>query len=390
MRLNYKHTIYACFLGYITQAVVNNLAPLLFIIFHEHLGVDLAKITLLVTANFLIQLAVDAVCPFFSERIGYKKCIVAAHVFSSLGLVMMGILPRIIPPFPALLLSVATYAIGGGIIEVLISPITEACPTDNKTSAMSLLHSFYCWGTMGVVIISTAFLYFFGKESWSVLAIIWALLPLFNAVFFTLVPVNELEGETSHKGVLSLFKNPAFIPFVLLMISAGASEQAMSQWASFFVESSLHLPKALGDLLGICAFALFMGIARVVFATFGEKVKINYALAISGAVNLVSYIIAATAPHAFISLAACALCGLSVGILWPGVFSMVSEYFPKGGTLIFAILALAGDLGCSAGPTLTGFVSTLFKDNLHTGLLLAAVFPLILIISALLLKKAED
>ncbi|MBR5535186.1 MAG: MFS transporter [Clostridia bacterium] len=373
-----------------TQATINNLAPLLFVIFHESLKVDLSRITLLVTANFLIQLAVDALCPYVAEKIGYRKCIVASHIFSASGLIMMGILPLFMPPFPALLISVGAYAVGGGIIEVLISPITEGCPTENKTSAMSLLHSFYCWGIICVVILSTAFLYFFGKESWNILCVLWSLLPIFNAVLFIRVPINELEGNKGSKGLFELFKNPAFLPFILLMVTAGASEQAMSQWASFFVESSLKLPKALGDLLGICTFALFMGIARVLFSAFGEKVKINYALAVSGIINLLSYIIAALSPYAFVSLIACAVCGLSSGILWPGVFSMVSSYFPRGGTLIFAILALAGDLGCSAGPTLTGFVSTLFNDNLHIGLLSAVIFPLTLIISALTLKKRQS
>ncbi|MBQ8540712.1 MAG: MFS transporter [Clostridia bacterium] len=391
MKIGYNHTLYACFLGYITQAVVNNFAPLLFIIFHEQLNIPLEQITLLVTINFLVQLLVDFISPFFVDRIGYKKSIIIAHVFSSAGLIALGVLPLMAEnAFPMILFAVIIYAVGGGIIEVLISPIAEACPTDNKASVMSLLHSFYCWGTMGVVIISTLFLSIFGKESWHVLSCIWALLPAFNAVFFALVPVNRLTEENSAMSLKELFSKRAFIIFIFLMISAGASEQAMSQWASYFVESALGVPKAIGDITGMCMFSLMMGIARVGHSKFGDTLNLRKCLIASGILSVVSYITVALSPYSILSLIGCALCGLSAGILWPGVFSMAAKHFPKGGTLMFAYLALAGDLGCSAGPTLTGFVSSAFADNLNTGLLAAAIFPLILIISAISLKKSQS
>lgn len=387
MKLNYNHTLYACFLGYITQAVVNNFAPLLFLIFHNELSVNLTSITLLVSINFLVQLIVDFISPFFVDKIGYKISIIIAHVFSAAGLILMGTLPFIISPFPGLLISVIVYAIGGGIIEVLISPIAEACPTDNKASVMSLLHSFYCWGTMGVVIISTLFLYLFGKQSWSTLSLLWALVPVLNAVYFAFVPVNHLTEENSSMSIKELFSTKSFILFILLMVSAGASEQAMSQWASFFVESALGVPKALGDILGIAMFALMMGIARVGYAKLGDRLNIKKCLIISGTLSIISYIGVALSPFNILSLIFCALCGFSAGILWPGVFSMAAEHFPKGGTLMFAYLALAGDLGCSSGPALTGFISSAFNNSLNPGLLAAAVFPLALVISALKLKK---
>lgn len=391
MKLTYNHTLYACFLGYITQAVVNNFAPLLFIIFHEEMGIPLPRITLLVTINFLIQLTVDFISPFFVDKIGYKKSIIIAHIFSSAGLIMLGVLPLIAKDaFPALLTAVAFYAVGGGIIEVLISPIAESCPTDNKSSVMSLLHSFYCWGTIGVVLISTLFLAFFGKGSWHILSCLWALLPLFNAFFFYLVPVNHLTEGNGAMSPKSLFTSKAFIVFIFLMISAGASEQAMSQWASFFVESALHVPKTIGDITGVCLFSLMMGIARVGYSRFGDKLNLKTCLIASGALSIISYITVSLSPYSILSLIGCALCGLSAGILWPGVFSMAAAHFPKGGTLMFAYLALAGDLGCSAGPTLTGFVSSAFSDNLNIGLLAAAIFPLILILSALTLKKSQQ
>ena len=391
MKLSYNHTLYACFLGYITQAVVNNFAPLLFVIFHEELNIPLSQITLLVTINFLVQLVVDFISPFFVDKIGYKVSIIIAHVFSAAGLIMLGVLPLLSQnAFPMLLLAVIIYAVGGGIIEVLVSPIAEACPTDNKSSVMSLLHSFYCWGTIGVVLISTIFLALPGSASWHVLSCLWALVPIFNAVFFALVPVNHLTEENGAMSPKALFTSKAFIIFILLMISAGASEQAMSQWASYFVESALGVPKAVGDITGVCLFSLMMGIARITHSRFGDKLNIKTCLVASGILSIISYITVAISPYNVLSLAGCALCGLAAGILWPGVFSMAAEHFPKGGTLMFAYLALAGDLGCSGGPTLTGFVSTAFNDNLKTGLLAAAIFPLILILSALSLKKSQS
>lgn len=390
IKLNYKHTLIACFAGYITQAVVNNFAPLLFLIFNKELGIELTKITLLVTVNFLVQLAVDFISPFFVDKIGYKPSIIAAHIFSAAGLILMGVLPHIFNPFPALLTSVVIYAIGGGIIEVLISPIAEACPTENKASVMSLLHSFYCWGTMAVVIVSTLFLSVFGKASWSILAVLWAVLPTINAVFFYFVPINRLTEENMSMGFKELFKSKFFLLFILLMISAGASEQAMSQWASFFAESALGITKSLGDIFGICMFALFMGIARTYYAAVGNRLHIRKALIISGTLSIISYVITAVSPYAVVSLIGCGLCGLSAGILWPGVFSMASEHFPKGGTALFAYLALSGDAGCSLGPTLTGFVSSMFNDNINIGLLAAIIFPIILVLSSIALKRTEE
>ena len=386
MKLNYKHTLIASFAGYVTQAIVNNFAPLLFLTFHRQFDIDLAKITLLVTVNFLVQLTVDFISPAFINKIGYRKSIVIAHLCSALGLVAMGISPNFLPSYPALLFSAVIYAIGGGIIEVLISPIAEACPTKNKASVMSLLHSFYCWGTAFVVLFSTVFMHLSGGE-WSLLALLWALFPLLNGIFFCFVPIYQLPEENSSKASSKMFLTSKFILFVILMLCAGASEMAMSQWASFFVEDALGVPKAIGDIMGICLFAILMGTARTVFAAVGHKTGIRKALISSAVLCVMCYITVALSPLPALSLIGCALCGLSVGVLWPGVFSMASEHFPKGGTKLFALLALAGDGGCSSGPTLAGFVSSLTGDNLKMGLLVAAIFPLILILAATALKK---
>lgn len=390
MILNYRHTIYASYVGYITQAIVNNLAPLLFIIFRDSLGIPLSKITLLVTVNFFIQLGVDYFSSRFVDKIGYRVCIVAAHIFSALGLVLMAVLPSLLPnAFSGLLISVVFYAVGGGLIEVLISPIVEACPTDNKASAMSLLHSFYCWGTVLVISLSTAFLYFAGRSRWQLLAVLWAIVPAVNAVVFTRVPIRSLTEDGEGMRIKSLLKNKMFWLFVVLMVSAGASELAMSQWASALAESGLGVSKAVGDLAGPCMFALLMGIARVVNAKISKKINVVSAMIFSGVLCIVSYLMVSLSSSAVLALAGCGICGFSVGVMWPGSFSMASEYFPKGGTALFAFLALAGDFGCMSGPTIVGEIAGASADSLKTGLLYAVVFPVLLIISCIVLLKSR-
>ncbi len=379
--LAYRHTIGAGALGYITQAVVNNLAPLLFLIFSDSLGISLEQITWLITVNFLIQLTVDFLAARYADRIGYRICMVAAHLLSAAGLAGMAVLPMLLPsPFAGLVLSVAVYAVGGGILEVLVSPIVEACPTRRKAAVMSLLHSFYCWGTVAVVFLSTLFLHLFGKGSWHALCLLWTLLPLLNAVLFTRVPIARLTKNGDEMRARALFAHRDFWLLFLLMIASGASEQAMSQWASAFAESGLHVSKALGDLLGPCLFSVCMGCARLMYARCGDRIELSFLLILSGALCACAYLISALSPWPFLSLMACGLCGLSVGVLWPGVFSIASARFPRGGTALFACLALAGDMGCASGPACVGAAAQLQNNSLSTGLLFAMVFPMMLLI----------
>lgn len=385
---DYKYTIYASYLGYITQAIVNNFTPLLFMIFRNSLGISLEKITLLVTTNFMVQLVVDILAAKFVDRIGYRKCILAAHIFAAAGLIGLAGFPQFFADkFIGLIIAVILYAIGGGLIEVLISPIVEACPTQNKASIMSLLHSFYCWGTVAVVLLSTLFFITFGKEHWKELAIIWAMLPIFNTFFFAKVPIAPLTEEGEGMAVKTLFSLKIFWIFMILMVCSGASEQAMSQWASAFAESGLGVSKAIGDLAGPCMFSILMGSARAFYAKVGHKIDLLSFLLGSSILCIGAYLLAVFSPTPVISLIGCGLCGLSVGIMWPGVFSIASEKYPKGGTAMFALLALAGDLGCSGGPTLVGMVSGMFGDNIKKGLLAAIVFPVVLIVSGGLYKR---
>lgn len=385
---NYNTTIRACYVGYITQAIVNNFAPLLFLTFQRSYEIPLSQITLLVTLNFVVQLLVDILSAYFVDKIGYRVSVVAAHLFSAAGLLGLGFLPELFPaPFEGLCTAVCLYAVGGGMIEVLISPIVEACPTERKSAVMSLLHSFYCWGSVGVVLLSTVFFSLAGTGNWKILAVLWALIPLVNSLVFTRVPIRALVEEGESMGIRQLFTMKLFWIFALLMVCAGASELAMSQWASAFAESGLHVSKTVGDLAGPCLFAVLMGSSRVFYAKCSEKVNLVAFMRGSAVLCIASYLLACFSPVPLLSLAGCALCGLSVGIMWPGTFSLAAAACPKGGTAMFALFALFGDLGCTSGPTLVGFVSGMFGDSLKRGLLTAILFPALLILGIALLGR---
>lgn len=399
IKSNYKHTIYASFLGCISQAIVNNFAPLLFLTFQSTYQITLDKIALLVTVNFSVQLLVDLLASKFVDKIGYRVSLVAAHVLAAAGLIGLTLLPQWFgDPYHGLLTAIVTYAIGGGLLEVLVSPVVEACPTENKEAAMSLLHSFYCWGCVLVILGSTAFFALFGIGAWKGVAVFWAMLPLANAFYFSQVPIRTMAEETEGMGIKKLLRLKSFWLMFLLMACAGACEQSISQWASAYAEAGLGVTKAVGDLAGPCAFAVLMGCARMFYAKCSEKINLRGFMIFSGGLCVVSYLLASLSASPVLGLIGCGLCGLSVGILWPGTFSIAAKEIRGGGTAMFALLALAGDLGCSAGPTFVGFVSGAAGDNLKIGILAAVAFPLLLVAglfwdkrrSRSLSKEAED
>ena len=387
---NYKHTIYACYIGYITQAIVNNFVPLLFLTFHNSYGISLDRIGLLVTVNFGTQLLIDLLSAKFADRLGYRRLIVAAHLFAAAGLIGLAVLPSLLPDaYMGLCAAVMIYAVGGGLTEVLISPIVEACPTEGKASAMSLLHSFYCWGSVLVVVLSTLLLKVCGMEAWRGIACMWALLPLANAIYFLKVPIAPLVEEGESMGIGGLLRSGIFWILALLMVCAGASELGMSQWASAFAESGLHISKAAGDLAGPCFFAVLMGLGRVLHAKCAERINLYFYLGGCAVGCALSYLLAVFSPFPLLALFGCGLCGFSVSAMWPGTFSLAGEKCPKGGTAMFALLALAGDTGCSLGPTLVGYVSAALGDNLHQGLLAVVIFPLLLLGGLILLYRSR-
>ena len=382
MKKNYKLTMTSCFGAYLVQSMVINFIPLLFITFHESFGIPLQQITLLVTVNFITQLIVDFAAAFFIDYIGYKAGAIIAQVFCTLGMVLLSFLPtQMDTPFAGLLISVITYSISAGLIEVLISPIVESTPSDNKETAMSLLHSFYSWGYVLVVLLTTLFFRLFGIENWQIMALIWAALPACVGVMFCFAPVNHLiaEGETGMSWK-ELTKSKIFWVMVLMMICAGASEHAVSQWASAFAEMGLGVSKTVGDLAGPMAFAALMGLSRVIHSAKGDKWDLRKFIIISTCLCLMSYMLISLVPNPVVNLIGCAVCGFSIAIMWPGTLSIAAKTLPRGGTAMFAILALAGDIGCSGGPTLVGFVSGAFEDNLKIGIIAACIFPIAILL----------
>ena len=363
------------------QAIIVNYAPLLFITFQSTYHIPLTQITLLIAINFVVQLSVDFLSAFFVDKIGYRVCIVTAQFAAALGIIGLAVLPEIMPPFTGLLIAVITYAIGGGLIEVLTSPIMESCPTDNKEKAMSLMHSFYCWGHVGVVLLSTAFFALFGIENWGILACIWALVPLINGFLFLKVPIVSLIPE-GQKGmtIRGLLSHKQFWVFVLMMLCAGAVEQSICQWTSAFAEQGLGVSKTAGDMAGLLGFAVLMGTARGIYGKFGEKLDIEKFMGGSAALCVISYLMISLSPWPVVSLIGCAICGFSVGIMWPGTLSKASVALPAGGTAMFALLALAGDIGCSTGPSIVGFVSDGLNGNMRMGILAAILFPILMLL----------
>ena len=390
----YKKTLIACYLGFVTQAICANFVPLLFLTFHLSYNISFGKLALISTLFFFTQILTDSVCAKISDKIGYRLSVVMAEVTSGAGLLGLAFIPDLFKdPFTGILICVIVYAIGSGLTEVLVSPIVEACPFENKASMMSLLHSFYCWGSVGTILLSTLFFAVFGIENWRIMAIVWALVPLVNIYNFATCPIEKLVEDGESMSLRQLFGSGMVWIFIVLMICAGSSELAMAQWASAFAESALHVSKTVGDLAGPCGFAILMGLSRVWYGKFGEKVDLTVFMMGSGILCLACYLLAGLANIPILGLLGCAVCGFSVGIMWPGSISISSKIMPKGGTAMFAILALAGDLGGAAGPTIVGNVSQRAGDNLQAGVLAGIGFPIVLVICVLCVRKrykAED
>lgn len=387
-KFNFKHTVTACFIGYMVQAIVCNFAPLLFVSWEKEFNISMPQLTTIVTLTFFTQIVIDLLSAKFADKIGYKKCLFGAHLFSGIGFLLLAILPYILPnPFIGIVISVALYSVGSGLLEVLVSPVVESCPSDNKAGAMSLLHSFYCWGTVGVIALSTIFFAAFGRENWCILTIVWAVFAILNGIFFCLVPIIEPKEENAEKKSSSLFKNKIFIIAIVLMICSGAAELAMSQWASTFAETALGVSKTIGDLAGPMAFAVLMGAGRIIFSKLSKSINTEKYLIASASLCIISYLLACLSPNAIISLVGCALCGLSVSAMWPGTISMSTRTMPNISTAMFAFLAVAGDIGCTSGPTLIGWLTDAVGGDLKKGLLFAIIFPVIMILAMLLMRK---
>lgn len=384
---NYKKTLIACYLGFVTQAISSNFTPLLFLTFKSTYGISLERIALIPFVFYFTQLLTDLAATKFADKIGYRTCVVTSQVVSSVGLILMAFLPEVFPsPFIGILVSVVLYAVGSGLVEVLVSPIVEACPFENKDGVMSTLHSFFCWGSMGVILVSTLFFALFGIENWKILACILAIVPLYNAFNFISCPIEKLVDEGESMSVGGLLRTPIFWLMILLMICSGSSEATMTQWTSAFTEAALGVSKTVGDLAGPALFAMFMGIARMTYGRYSERLDLTKVMLICGVMSVGCYLLASLSSVAILGLAGCALCGLAVGIMWPGSVSVSSQSCPKGGTAMFAFLALAGDLGAAVGPTVVGSISEMAGGDLKVGLLASTVFPVVLVIGLTVLR----
>ncbi len=391
LKNNYNHTIYASYIAYIVQAIGNNFAPLLFLTFAADYHLSLDKITFITTINFLVQLLVDLISAKAVDKIGYRPALVFGHITAVLGLVGMAFLPDLFADaYVGLLVAVVLYAIGGGLMEVLVSPVVEACPTEKKEAAMSLLHSFYCWGHVGVVLVSTLFFRLFGLENWKLLACIWAIVPFVNIFYFSVVPIYPIVAEHERLSLRELLRQKVFWLLIVLMICAGASEQAMSQWASAFAESALKVSKTMGDLAGPCAFAVLMGTARALYGKFSDKIPLMKMMTGSAVLCIGCYLLAALSDKPLFSLIGCAICGFSVGIFWPGTFSIAANKLAGGGTAMYALMALAGDIGCSSGPTVVGLVANSFGGELTIGIIVAIVFPIVMLLGLIRMMCKKD
>ncbi len=404
MKLGYKHTLFTCCVSYTVQAVVNNFSPLLYAFFAERLGVELAEISLLITVNFIIQIGMDFIGTVLADKIGYRASAALGNAFALLGLILLGTLPQVMESkLLALLIATAVSAVGGGLLEVIVSPIVEALPKDEVSFSMSFLHSFYCWGHVAVILLSTVFFLLVGIDRWYIMAFVWGILPLASGIMLLLVPIRSLGGGSTGSSVKYLFGKKQFWLLMTVMLAAGAAELSMAQWASYFAECGLGVTKTLGDLLGPCAFAVAMATTRLLFGIYGKRLRIEKCLAVSFVLCTLTYLIAALAENPFVSLLGCMLCGATVALLWPGSYTLGAEILPRGGTPMFALFALAGDLGAAAGPTLVALVSDgitggsltapsfIFGEassvGIRSGLLLAAVFPLVAALVCLLLIR---
>ena len=389
MKLNYKHTIASCFVGCVSQAIIVNFPPLLFLTFMADYGITTEQLSMIILTNFGVQLITDLLAARYTDKIGHRTCLVAGQLFCTLGLVSLTFLPDVLSGFPGLVISTAIYAVGGGLNEALISPLLESCPTENRTGIMSIMHSFYCWGVVFSVIVSTLFFVLCGIENWRAVSIIWALVPFLNAVALLFVPINRDTGEVGRDGS-AFIKSPVFLMFFVIMLASGAAEVAISQWASVFAESALGVEKSMGDLIGVCGFAATMGIARALYGAFSKRIKIRTALISSGVLCLIGYLVISLAPSSTASLIGCALTGFAVGIMWPGTLSYAGLRIKGSLTKAFGLLAFAGDIGCSVGPLLVGSVASIAGGNMKLGFLAAAVFPVILLVTLLFLRDGRQ
>ena len=385
MSAKYIPTKIACYIGYIVQAVVNNFLPILFIAFNNIYGLGYEELARLMVFNFATQMVVDFITPKIVSKVGYKTGAVLSQLTAALGLFLLGVLPRIMDTYTGIILSIIIYAFGSGLMEVLISPIVEMLPTSDKSGNMSLLHSFYCWGQAFTIIVTTILVMIFGYSRWANIPMLWAIIPFFNTLFFIKVPVIEPSIKTEKFKLKHLIKDQKFLIYMVMMLCAGASEIAMAEWASMFAQQALGISKVIGDLLGPCAFAIFMGTGRIWYAAVSKKLDFSKTLIVLSILCFICYIVVAVCEIPLVALIFCAVCGFTVSISWPGIYSEGAREFPEGSSVMYSVFAMCGDTGCCLGPWVLGIVAD--SAGLNMGFLSASSFSVIMILAVLLLRK---
>ena len=380
MMPNYTTTKLACYIGYITQAITINFPPLLFLTFRKIWGITDSQLAFLIALVFVVQLAIDYLSAFFLDKLDHKTCLVISHVVAAAGLAGLAFVPDLLPSFAGLLLCAIVYSLGSGLNEVLISPTVERCPRENDSDNLGFLHSFYSWGCVLVILLSTLYFVTIGIEHWRFLSIFWALIPACNIFLFLRAPMPPLEPEEKRMNVKSLSKSPFFWLLFLIMFCAGAAELAVAQWASAFAEAGLQISKTAGDLAGPCLFAILMGASRMLYGKLERFFSLSTIMTVSAVGLTVSYLVATVIPNPIVSLFGLGFCGFFVGIMWPGALSLGASTLIGGGTAMFSLLALSGDLGCTVGPALVGFISDHTGGDMKFALLCSTVYPIILVI----------
>lgn len=387
-KINYTPTKISAYVGYFVQAIVNNFLPILFVAFQDIYGIGYEKLGRLIVFNFITQMVTDILSPKIISLLGYRKTAVMCQLIAALGLTLAAVLPNVLPnAYIGIVLAVIVYAFASGLMEVIISPMIEMLPTSNKSGNMSLLHSFYCWGQAITTVGTTLLLSAFGYRGWTYIPLIWAIVPFINAFSFIRVPIVEPQPERKSDSFRVLFSDRRFRVFMLIMLCAGASEIAMAEWASVFAQNALGVSQIAGDLAGPCAFSLFMGLGRLLYAAFSEKISYRSTVIVLGLCCAVCYYIAAFASIPIFALAACALCGFTVSILWPGTISAGAVAFPRGDAVMFSVFAMCGDIGCCIGPWLLGVVAEHFTLNI--GFAVSSFFPLLMVALAIFFIKEQ-
>ena len=384
----YLPTKIASYVGFVVQAVINNFLPILFIVFQNVYGLSYEKLARIIVFNFATQIIVDMCVPKIISALGYRKCAVMCQGLAALGLMMLGILPNIMEnTYFAIIMSVMVYAFGSGLMEVALSPLVEGLPSKNKRGSMAILHSFYCWGQAFTVIVTTALVLGFGFKNWTYVPLVWASIPFFNMFAFLKVPIIEPDKTEKRDGLLNLLRNDKFRLYMIMMLCAGAAEVAMAQWASLFAQNALGVSKVVGDLAGPCAFAVFMGTGRIWYALAAKKVSFKKTIIVMSIGACICYMMVAICNVAAVSLVFCAICGFTVSIAWPGIYSAGAVAFPKASAVMYSVFAMCGDTGCALGPWLIGIIA----DNLglNIGFAAASIFPIGMILSAVLLLKKD-